>query len=672
MLHGSLAFAHDEIFDLPMEQLLEIDLEVWAVSRSNQKPDNAPATVIIIDQDKIESRGYRDLFDVLMDLPGFDIVGSAGRFGEYYSIRGVPGNDRFLVLIDGHRVNPDQGTFLSIGHSLSIRYVKQVEVVYGPSSVTFGADAFSAVINIVSQDQPLEEDVSSAYIGLGDQSTQDVAIMVNKVFESERGAISLSARSYKSDGIDLTSRDEIYNEVVNFSQPVDDHTLNFRLNYRRFELGYFQQAFSEGNGLAHNPAIYEMGSDNLWKLKTSMLWSSYKWKMTERAGLNFDVSYSQHVQDPNTLFKKNPIQYFTGEDKTIKSNVVFTYEFERGGDFIAGLELAKAESIPPYANDEVFGTGNSVKFEGNNANIIKRELTLKENRTAAFFQLTLPIRDKLFATVGLRHDNSNQNSGSTNPRGGLVYRPAKDTTVKLLYGTAFQSPSLFDQYEQFIITDADVIMLPNTGLDNQKMKSYEVSLKKNITKNYIFNASVYLNDLSNLIFRQELEETHGIYSTVLQNTNVGSQKSRGVDLRLDGHINKVISGFLYYSYIDSAYTLNSIERDLPRISRHKLGMGLNAAISTNLEVAIQTRWLGSITTANTNERFINQGTQPGYTLFDAHISYRIADSTRFFSRFENLLNKDVEHGGLFGQSGAYAPTVYQPKFKFMIGVEVSL
>jgi hypothetical protein len=112
----NIYLSKSDIFDLSLEELLNI--KVTGVSRFIQSADKAPNNVIVITEQQIESRGYQDLSDVLKDIPGFDISDNASRDGEYYTLRVIQGNERILVLIDGHKLNSPSGTLLSIGNSI--------------------------------------------------------------------------------------------------------------------------------------------------------------------------------------------------------------------------------------------------------------------------------------------------------------------------------------------------------------------------------------------------------------------------------------------------------------------------------------------------------------------------------------------------------------------------
>lgn len=153
VLIGKFSFCQNDtanvqqLWDMSLEELMNI--KVSGVSRYFQNISDVPNSVIVVDKNMIERRGYTDISDVLKDIIGFDVIDNAGQFGEFISLRGVQGNDRFLVLINGHKINPPSGTHISLGNSLSIKYAERIEIIYGPASAVYGADAFSGIINII-------------------------------------------------------------------------------------------------------------------------------------------------------------------------------------------------------------------------------------------------------------------------------------------------------------------------------------------------------------------------------------------------------------------------------------------------------------------------------------------------------------------------------------------
>ncbi|HXO27676.1 MAG TPA: TonB-dependent receptor plug domain-containing protein, partial [Thermoanaerobaculia bacterium] len=130
----------------------ESTVQVTSVSKSSESLREAPATVVVVTADEIERRGYLDLEQVLHDLPGFDI----SRTGDlvYSSIfqRGFRAQGRNLLLLDGVEQNDISSNAAQLSRQYALSNIDRVEVVYGPASTMYGANAFTGVINIITKE----------------------------------------------------------------------------------------------------------------------------------------------------------------------------------------------------------------------------------------------------------------------------------------------------------------------------------------------------------------------------------------------------------------------------------------------------------------------------------------------------------------------------------------
>jgi len=142
-----------------MMELLEMDLEeiynikVVSASKKSEKLTEAPATMVVITDEMIKERGYESLEDALRDIPGFDLVNVQGIFPVIWAQRGLYGdeNKRTLLMIDGIvENNLMEGNVLG-GPQYTLHNVKRIEVIYGPASALYGANAFSGIINIITK-----------------------------------------------------------------------------------------------------------------------------------------------------------------------------------------------------------------------------------------------------------------------------------------------------------------------------------------------------------------------------------------------------------------------------------------------------------------------------------------------------------------------------------------
>ncbi|MDP2423724.1 MAG: TonB-dependent receptor [Bacteroidales bacterium] len=126
---------------------------VTAVSKTQEKKHEAPATVIIISEEEIVQRGYISLEEVFSDLPGFDVSRTYGATLSNIYMRGYrSGSTRgFLLMIDGVEANDLWTNTAMLSQQYPISNIKSIEVVYGPGSSTYGPNVLQGVVNVVTK-----------------------------------------------------------------------------------------------------------------------------------------------------------------------------------------------------------------------------------------------------------------------------------------------------------------------------------------------------------------------------------------------------------------------------------------------------------------------------------------------------------------------------------------
>ena len=107
----------------------------------------------MVTADQIRRRGYKSLLQVLQDLPDYKVEKrSDPEWYTDFTVRGINGQDTFVILLDGMKITPSSNERIPIMENYPVHMAKQIEVVYGPASALYGADAVSGVINIISKD----------------------------------------------------------------------------------------------------------------------------------------------------------------------------------------------------------------------------------------------------------------------------------------------------------------------------------------------------------------------------------------------------------------------------------------------------------------------------------------------------------------------------------------
>ena len=687
-----------DIYSIPIDSLW--NMEISGVSRYKQSADKTPNSVIVITEQQIELRGYQDLSDVLKDIPGLDISDNASRFGEYLTLRGIQGNERILVLLDGHKLNPPTGTLLSIGNSISVRFAKQIEIIYGPASAMYGADAYSGVINIISKDS-YKNKINTVFSGSYASLSSIDAMVESRVKVNNNLSFTVFGRMFRSEGFDVVGTDSIYNIINRYQpphkpeceQPINDYSFFLRTDYKNFTFGYFRQMFDEGNAYTQDPAKNVYSKENIWKLATDNIWASYKKEVGKIGILSFDlnlVSFNLNnntqftkwvnANDPDTAFR----QYMTGSDMAFKGSTSLQKVFSKKLQFIAGFDYEHIVSIPPYANDELFG--KSYKYEGAIADTIDNLLTLKENRISGYGQIIYTPFTSLNVIIGGRFDYSSRYGPTLNPRLGFTYSPFEKTILKFNYGTAFQAPSLFFQYEQWgsathvMLSASEVQKLvdPNWDLKNQLVSTYEISLAQQLGNAFQFKTSVYYNKLTDIIQRITFDNNNSTYnkyydrlSNGVRNENVGIQTIKGLNAELNYGISDKLETYFYYCYTKGVSEEAAENIDIPRISENKIWLGgTYYNLFGKINISPRFRWIGEMN--NSNKVKYPDGKQKGYTAIDLSLSVnRIFGFLKFYAQFNNLLDQKIEHAGLYQQTGGYLPSITQEGLRIKFGIEIN-
>lgn len=243
-----------------VEQLQRGDdgVTISSVSKVAEGLREAPATVLVITAEEIRRRGYVDLEQVFHDLPGFDVSRTNGAFYANVYQRGFRSDltERTLLLIDGVEENS-----LSVGAAyLSRQYplsnIQQIDVIYGPASTMYGANAFAGVINIITrQPRELFERQDGAGSGKnvrvevdafgGSRSTEGVE--VNAAGRHGSLSWSLTGRFFASDELDLAGFEDWDYDPAYFEDPAVPYSDRLSLSTPQDAAGFV--SFLAGQGL---------------------------------------------------------------------------------------------------------------------------------------------------------------------------------------------------------------------------------------------------------------------------------------------------------------------------------------------------------------------------------------------------------------------------------------
>src|SRR5690606_36575818 len=150
MLAASLALANQDAIHLP-------DVTVVSATGFAQKITDATASISVISREQLQSKPYAGLADAQRDVEGVDVGADLDKNGNIsITMRGLP-KDYTLVLIDGRRqsdigdIGPNNFGNSQFMYMPSMDAIERIEVIRGPMSTLYCADAMGGVINIITR-----------------------------------------------------------------------------------------------------------------------------------------------------------------------------------------------------------------------------------------------------------------------------------------------------------------------------------------------------------------------------------------------------------------------------------------------------------------------------------------------------------------------------------------
>lgn len=614
-LIGNVVFSqtdslYNDIFGSSLEDFLTT--EVLTASKGSDKLSNAPASIYVIDKYEIQRRGWNHLSDVLEFIPGFEIQKkSQVEINNNYSVRGIAGVEKFIILYDGVRINSGTGTSHQVDKNFSVANVEKVEIILGPASALYGVDAFSGVINIIPKKFEGESIVSinSSY---GNFNTSNINLGVvtgkNDIEFSLDGSYSYSnepffpdhydqefdwyTNNYSTNGLVGLPFDENVNwpvDIVDYATPISAYSVVASLKYKGFELGHSSNYESSNTSYGINPryAIYSKDAQRNFAINTS--WLKHK-AGGEKWELNSVFLMQKLELKPESKFINFFSNYSDGykysNDQVFKLEETFSYTINDNNKFIIGgtaehdIALANTSDLPTQydpsksaseQNINYLGSEIQDKF-GNDLSIQQTFYETEYNNYSIYGQYKTTIKDQVHVTLGSRFDHNSRYGNSVNPRLGIVYSPKDKFQVKYLLGSAYIAPSpfkTFKHYGSFMLNSdstgltSGFFHLPNADLKPEHLLSHEINFNFLANANLIISGNAFYNQINNLI-ETELsfgEEFQGVViGAVQRNVNKGFSETFGgsLSLKCDFDITNKLS---FKPSIDYTFTDGHIDGD---------------------------------------------------------------------------------------------------------------
>jgi len=469
-----------DLTDLPLESLMELSVpKVFSASKFEQKATAAPSSTTVITADEIKRQGYRTLADVLESVQGFDVA-----YDRNYAFLGARGvnlgdfNSRFLLLVNGHRVNNDlnDGAYIDTAFILDIDLIDRVEIIRGPSAVLYGNNAFFGVINVITRTAKQVNGAEAAgsygsydsYSGRGTvgwQFTNGLQVLLSGTYFNSDGPENLFYPEFNSPA---------QNNGVAHRRD-DDGSGSFfgSASYKDFTLEGAYIEREKGNPTAQYATTF-----NDPRLRTiddrSYLTAKYAHKFDAGWDVSANVYYDRNefrIDYPvaPTLFEERQAGEWAGGELQVNKRVWDRHVLTFGAEYRDDFQQSRRVYEP--ATGTVF-----------------TDVQTARRSYGIYGQADIELLTNVHLNAGLRLDRYGHFEPAVDPRVALIYNPLPESTFKLIYGTAFRDPNFLE------LSDPRF-----QDIHPEKITSYELVYEQGIDQNLRSSLSGYYNRMDDLI-----------------------------------------------------------------------------------------------------------------------------------------------------------------------------
>jgi len=569
---------------------------IVSASIAPEDESSPSASVTVITRERIEQSGKTDVLELLREVPGVDVVqsGGAGTATSVF-IRGAT-SAQTLVLIDGVRVNDPYGAGYDFS-TLSTQNVERIEVVRGPFSALYGADAVGGVVSILTR------------AASSDPSGRFTAAAGNRGFHEETlfatggtgpFSLALSGRDVHDGG-----------DPQNVAGTTVDHSAwNNQTGAAQFAWTP-SDAFRTGLNVERTFARTEIPSDGLAPtLNRTTEFAQTTWTLPVRARLSEANALSGSLSQVD--FRP------TSDDPDDATGFVTS-------DTIARTRGARAADTWTISPENTLSAAAS--YEHSTVDSRGAFGPVIEDRRTSIWGIALEDQwtfagGRFRALGGVRYDRHSQFGSATDPRVSLVWNVAANDALRVSYGTGFRAPSIVDLYYPFF---------GNPDLKPERSRSYEAGFS-HVLDPVRLDLAVFRTDFRDLIQFDNVSQLPG---------NVGRARTDGVEASASYSAHS-FSGRIAYTYLRAVDEMTG--DPLVRRPRHR----------GSLDLAWNGRpWLVSTTLIAVGRRADFQAAfpygateDPAYLRVDAHAEYRWRSIAPFVT-VENALDRQYEEANGF-------------------------
>lgn len=619
---SSASYANEEMEDFFSMSPAELAAIPVTIATGTPKPNfRSAGSTSVITEEQIKTMGATELHEILETVPGVHASLQPITYDYNYSVRGIANktNAQMLILLNGTRITtPFQGSTAS-SLDLPVAAIKRVEVIRGPGSAVYGADAFAGVINIITKKA---KDIDGTQLGVraGNWDSQSGWGQNGTHWAGWDIATSIQYQHTAGDSGRIIQEDSqtLIDKAIGTTASLAPGPMNTRfksinthldIQRKHWDVNFWAfNAFDIGTRAGGAGSLDPKGSANSAQYLGDIRFSTEDWfddweYMAHLSYLHSDVSAVTNIFPDNAklsvdgkgdinqpgstqlvLFPDGVIEdlrhvqkipsieltsLYKGLDKhLLRFSAGFRYE-EMAINQLSNYGYGKI--LPPVRD------GTLVDKSGTPFAFLK-----DSSRTigSLVLQDEWQIADDWHLTAGVRYDYYSDFGSTVNPRFALVWDINEQLTSKLLYGKAFRAPSFTELY-----TQNNPVLLGNRNLKPEVINTVEWAFDYRPFSSFRTGLNVYYYHIDNLITTP--------YTPLPSYTNFSDQDGYGTEVEWNWQLSEQWNLAGNYAWQNSRRDASKAR--VTGVPEHQVYIAGTWQFMPQWTIQSQLKWVGSRT-----------------------------------------------------------------------------
>jgi len=636
----------DHFISLSLEDL--VSLETTIATASKHTTTEAPAVVTLITAEDIKATGATNLVDILEGVPGIHIRSSHFANRPLIQFRGAKATQT-LLMINGASMKDLMWGFGIFWKGLPVSMIERVEIIRGPGSALFGADAAAGVINIITKTAGKIQQ-SEAGVRGGSYNTKTAWMQHGEDWNGYN--IGITAELSDTDGYNpyissdaQSITDESFATDVSYAPGSaqygwanEDIRFSVAKDHWRIHADYMRQSNLQ-IGLTGAGVL-----DPLTKAEDSRYsvdWFYNNGDFSDYWDFDAELRLQNLTYASGNGFQERPPGY-TDNTGTYPDGIINQLEsserrviFESSGLYTgvddhairigAGYTWQDLYSVKQRVNSGIGADGNALVAGGPLVDISDTAAAFAPEKTRQishfFLQDIWSISSAWELTVGARYDDYSDFGGTVNPRIALVWQSSEKLTTKLLYGQAFRAPSYQELFAETSRTQ------PNANLEPESSETIDLSFSYTAKKNLQLSINLFLFEQTDIIAAVDV----GLNKNQFQ--NIGDHTIKGVELEARWQASKNINLSANYTQREQD---DSDFRAVQEADQEAY-VRTDWVFSPNWNWNVQANWIGQRERPSTDDRSHVEA----YVVTDTTLRFAVSDNWELAASVRNLFDESA-------------------------------